>query len=262
MPLWIRLTLLMCVSFSGVLVISGIDSIGGRHLALAAWFVVCALATKRVATAVRKRKPPGGVQFEGLCDRPTVKLNEKYFFVTWWGKPQSPVGATLVALYAAASLLMFTLSDANNQWWVSFVKLPDTWDAWAEILLYCGAVPLYEEFYFRAALLPAFLSMRKHSSQDCPVDSSFPVLSAVYINALVFWLFHLPPDAGALFTALAQGTLPLAVGPFLLGLACAFVAVRDRSVWMAVALHALANASGAAWQPMLEGTGLFSMFYR
>lgn len=233
-----RLTLLLIASFGGVVFFKEIPSPWLRHGALAAWFVLHAFLMGRFGGA---------------------KLNaEAVPFVTWLGKPQSIFGATIVTLYATVSVLMFTLGDSDNQWQRLFSALPFSTDTLWALLLTSVFVPLYEEFYFRAALLPAQISRQAgHPGFGCGGASFF----SLYMNALIFWLFHMPTDGEVLWNALRNGAVPIALGPFLLGLACAVVTARDRSLWAAVVLHGFANAAGPLWEGVLLRAGLFDAFY-
>lgn len=112
-------------------------------------------------------------------------------------------------------------------------------------------IPFCEEAYFRGALQPAFVRRE-----------GLPPWGAIYLSALVFWLFHAPLAPVEWSHAWAQGGLPLAPGPFFLGLACAWIRARDGHIWGAVALHGLANACGPLWEPLLRSAGAWEWFYR
>ena len=259
LPFVMRLTLLLIASFSGVLLLKGIPSPWFRHFALAVWFIFQAILMKRFGVSKHRDKnntlrmnAPAGLA------RTLTKLKEEHAFVTWLGKPQSTFGVTIVTLYAAVSLTMYTLGYSDNQW-QSFSKvLLFSASNMTSLFLSCAVVPLYEELYFRAAFLSAQVSQQREAGLQGRAEAS---MFTIYINGLVFWLFHLPSDSAFLWDSLQKGVVPLALGPFLLGLACAVVCARDRSVWAAVALHGLANGAGPLWEPVLSRTGLFGAFY-
>jgi membrane protease YdiL (CAAX protease family) len=259
LPFAMRLTLLLMASFSGVLLLKEIPSPWFRHFALAVWFIFQAILMKRFGVSkpldksdtLRINSPAGWA-------RTLTKLNEKDVFDTWLGKPQSTFGVTVVTLYAAVSFMMYTLGDSDNQWQSISKVLLFSASNMTSLFLSCVFVPLYEELYFRAALLPAQVSrQRAPGARGCAEASMF----TIYMNGLVFWLFHLPSDGAFLWDSLQKGVVPLALGPFLLGMACAVVCSRDRSVWAAVVLHGLANGAGPLWEPVLSRTGLLGAFY-
>ena len=237
----IRLTLLLVLCFGGVVGLKAIVLPWPRHFALAVWFFACALLVRRFGRSTTDSR-----------------LLETRREVTWWSMPQSTFGVTIVSLYAAISLVMFTLGDAHVQWQEKITNLLADAVELPQILLYAVAVPVYEETFFRGSLLFALLARRG--------DSTFGMFgaasaAAIYMNGLVFWFFHAPTDLGLYGQSLSQGAVPIALGPFFLGLACALVASRDRSIWCAIILHGLANTAGPLWEPALSGTGLFDVFY-
>lgn len=110
-------------------------------------------------------------------------------------------------------------------------------------------VPLYEELFFRGALLARMRSRFTNNGM------------LVYANALVFWAFHAPLSATAWSQALSQFALPLGPGPFLLGLVCATMTLKDNSIFWAIVFHALANGLGGFWANLITNEPIFRLFY-
>lgn len=141
---------------------------------------------------------------------------------------------------------------------VAFNKLPELFKTlgllirpdWLPTLLTLSVlVPIYEEAFFRGALLT------RMKSRFCNKGM------LVYINSLIFWVFHAPFDREVWSSALSQFALPLGPGPFLLGLVCATIAVKDNSIFWAIVFHALANALGPVWANIISNPTIFGLFY-
>lgn len=94
-------------------------------------------------------------------------------------------------------------------------------------------VPLTEELVFRAVLLTALLALlvRLHDEQTAAV-------LAIAGNGIAFGLAHLANAA----TLEAGFVVAQATFASILGMGCAFLMVRTRSVYPAIALHAAVNA--------------------
>jgi membrane protease YdiL (CAAX protease family) len=141
----------------------------------------------------------------------------------------------------------FTLGDVRSHWRLVGVTLVLAMALTAVILRLTGSnpysaaslvvetvvVPLTEELVFRAVLLTLLLGLllRLHDERTATV-------LAVAGNGVAFGLAHL-----ANATALAAGFVAAqATFASILGMGCAFLMVRTRSVYPAIALHAAVNA--------------------
>lgn len=161
--------------------------------------------------------------------------------------PRTRVGYRVCLLYFMVTMGAFMLSH-SGLWQHRLPLLLAERVTDSGILWVAVAAPLYEEIFFRGAL-QSIVSARLGQSRT----SSRAQWWAVYVTALVFWLFHVPWDGAIWQAAIAAGGLPLSPGPFLVGLACGAVVVIDRSLVMAVILHGLANFVGPLWAFVLPG---------
>ena len=143
-------------------------------------------------------------------------------------------------------------------------------------LFFLGVLtPFGEEIFFRGSLLrwknrPFLFSgvtpnPRPEASSIASAIASgrerrFMMFWSIYLSSIVFWIFHLDP-AVDVFQMLANGTIPLPLGPFLLGLCCGWLAWKDNCLFFAMVFHGLANVLGPLWRPILENVELFSLFY-
>jgi membrane protease YdiL (CAAX protease family) len=250
------------VGLMGVFAIKHMDTLGWRHAALATWFALLTIVTELVT---RSRKEVSGETLLGsnalvAPQIPPTSCNHsaglRYFH--WLGRPQSTFGAAAVAVYATASLFVYTTSSKEDQRELTFGLHLFAPDGLSQLILVAVIVPLYEEIYFRGALLFALSSNKAKLDFDIWRKLAF---HPVYLSALLFWLAHLPASARVIGEHLAEGSLPLSPGTFLLGLVCGIVAWKDKSIWGAVFLHALANASGPLWYPLLSQSDIFQWFY-
>jgi membrane protease YdiL (CAAX protease family) len=240
----IRQIPLLIICFGGVVVLKEIPWDWPKHASLGAWFVLC--------TVILTFKKPSQTGSQSQMHTPQN---------IWWGLPKSKFGAVCVALYVFLSFHMFTLNDSGSQVRSNLVAFFLDALGSSRILLFSVVIPIYEEFFFRAGLLPnqkPFRTVRGLGSSSWTGEVSIGV---IYINALVFWLFHAPTELALYHESLSHGALPLALGPFFLGLTCALITSRDRSMWWAVALHGFANAAGPLWHPVLSSTLLFDIFF-
>lgn len=174
------------------------------------------------------------------------------------GKPQSWTGLATIVLYLALTAVSFlAFSSGSLQ-----TKLAETAKYAAEdvgFLLAISLAPLYEELFFRGGLLTWLddsLARNLGTAQ-----AKWSAFWAVYLCALIFWMFHLPASGKAWSYALSQGALPLGPGPFFLGLVCGGIALKDKSIWAAVVLHALCNACGGIWRDVITNESVLRLFY-
>jgi membrane protease YdiL (CAAX protease family) len=103
----------------------------------------------------------------------------------------------------------------------------------ASLVVESVVVPVTEELVFRAVLLTILLALlvRLHDERTAAV-------LAVAGNGVAFGLGHL-----ANATSLSAGfVVAQAIFACVLGLGCAFLMIRTRSVYPAIALHAVVNA--------------------
>jgi membrane protease YdiL (CAAX protease family) len=94
-------------------------------------------------------------------------------------------------------------------------------------------VPVTEELVFRAVLLTALIAALERI-----YDGPTALTLGVVFNGIAFGLAHL-----ANMTSLASSfVIAQALFAGVLGMACAFVMARTRSVYPAIGLHAVVNA--------------------
>lgn len=122
-------------------------------------------------------------------------------------------------------------------------------DSIRSLVMIAFVVPIYEEVFFRGAILTRMKPNFGNSGM------------LVYCNALLFWIFHAPLSLTAWSTALQHFALPLGPGPFLLGLVCATITVKDNSIFWAIVFHALANGLGSFWANLITNESIFRLFY-
>ncbi len=163
-------------------------------------------------------------------------------------KPRSRVGYRASVGYFVATSALFMAFNPNTWQWTLSNHLNAAFSALPSILA-ITATPLYEEYFFRGSLQPILAHKLSHKMPQSKAD-----LWAVYLSALVFWLFHAPLSPSVWQQAFSQGAIPLSPGAFFLGLACGFVALRDESLWFAILLHAFANWMGPVWGGILPAS--------
>jgi membrane protease YdiL (CAAX protease family) len=103
----------------------------------------------------------------------------------------------------------------------------------AALLVESGFVPVTEELIFRSVLLTALLAASAKFAAP-----GWIVTTAVVINGIGFGAGHLA-NAGSIDPVFAVGQAVFAAA---LGMACALLMVRTRSVYPAMLLHAAVNA--------------------
>jgi len=255
----LRIWVLLVACFAGVCVLKRVTAGDTRQIALACWFFASISVWERTS----RSKPDARCQEIGMEREPTDRapsagLNESNVIVAWLRKPRSTVGVTMVALYAVLAVFVFTHFKVGNQWQPNDTGYVVPFMGAKQVFLLSVLVPIYEEAFFRGSVLRSLL-FRPHALTLLGRKISW--LGPIYLNSLVFWLFHLPPDFELLWRHFQVGSLPLAPGSFFLGLACGYITYKDRSIWMAVVLHGLANAAGPLWAPALQHMGLFDVFF-
>ena len=154
--------------------------------------------------------------------------------------PKSRFGLAVFLFYVALTLVVGFLGDAG---------LPH----YGRVPLLQGLVcfgllaPISEELFFRGVCLKEGLKKQSPSF-------------AIYTNALIFMLFHLPLSLDS-WEHFWEGSLPLSPGTFVLGLGVAFVTWKDGSIRYAVALHMAANILGYRWLSIVESLGVKDIFF-
>lgn len=159
------------------------------------------------------------------------------------------MGALLFYLLAL-TLTLFVFSGPFEVWEVFKSNGQHGW-WWTAVV----AAPLYEEIYFRGALLD---HQKRAVDAFCESSKHFWVC---YFNALVFWLFHAPWKVEVWVQALSQGGIPIGPGAFLLGFYLAHQKMLGAKLWECVCVHALANLFGDLFQLWPLPSGFFSLFY-
>jgi len=131
-------------------------------------------------------------------------------------------GLSLIVIAAAVGLVRLVPPDvAKMTGPIEELSKSHGWPRLALVVLMLGAAPFVEEFVFRGALIAAFARR-------------FHIMTAVLISTLLFVLIHFADKIHY---------WPGFIDVGLLGLACAFVRVRYRSVRPAVLLHFLYNGA-------------------
>jgi membrane protease YdiL (CAAX protease family) len=169
---------------------------------------------------------------------------------------QAPTGRVGYRISVGYLLLTVAIFAAMNPgtWQNLFPKIINDAFSSNNFLLAVLAAPLYEEFFFRGCLQPAIL---QEINSAVPENSSAEKSNwSIYLSALIFWIFHIPLAPSIWSQAWAANAIPISPGPFFLGLACAFLANRESSIWYAVLLHIFANLIGPIWGGMLPSSVL------
>lgn len=170
-------------------------------------------------------------------------------------KPLSGFGWRVTSSYVLLTAILFLLVNSSD-WQSKFVKTTKFFQLASEHFYVMLLAPLYEEIFFRGAFL--------YTLQQC-----FSILFknerasfwSVYVSALVFWVFHIPLNGQVWSEALAQGGIPASPGPFLLGIVCGIITIKDKSILFAVLFHVLANSLGIFWEQIIRNEHLLQMFY-
>jgi len=170
---------------------------------------------------------------------------------------------TRLRLEDAAVLGFFLLPIVCN-----VLFLPESWQqarinwqswVWSELgLLSLLCAPIAEEYFFRGWLLKRQLGVL---AQRSSLGFS-AMLKLCYFNALAFWIMHMPIDLNMWREALPVGAVPVSPGSFLLGLMTSVLTLRTGNIRAALLFHAVANASGPLWWPLLGMDSLRSLFYQ
>lgn len=173
---------------------------------------------------------------------------DKASLTAFFQKPQGRTGYRLSLGYFVGTSALFMAFNPNT-WQYSLQNHINSAFLTLSPALAVLAAPLYEEYFFRGCLQPVLA--QRLESRFSPKSAS---LWAVYVSALVFWLFHAPLSPQVWQAALSQGAIPLSPGSFFLGLVCGFIALRDGSLWFAILFHAFANLLGAVWGGILPAS--------
>jgi membrane protease YdiL (CAAX protease family) len=129
---------------------------------------------------------------------------------------------------------------------------------WSELgLLSLLAAPIAEEYFFRSWLLQRQLKAELEQT----TQSLWGMVRICYLNALLFWIMHMPIDLNQWMQALRIGAVPASPGPFLLGLVTCGLTIRTGNIRAAIFFHGIANASGPLWWPLLGSDFVRSFFY-
>lgn len=144
--------------------------------------------------------------------------------------------------------------------WNSMLAEFAVWLTSAAGLFSICLAPVAEEFFFRGWLLQGQKAVIEQR------DSKGAFLSGhwwgiCYLNALIFWLLHAPLDVSVWRWALAEGKIPVSLGPFFLGLATCSLTLFFGRLRPAIVFHMLANALGPVWHPLLSSDAVRSIFY-
>lgn len=119
------------------------------------------------------------------------------------------------------------------------------------------AAPLAEEYFFRGWLLAKQVTTFGSETSRSFLHSA----KICYFNALIFWMLHMPIDANLWKDSLMEGQIPMSPGPFLLGFVTCGMTLRTGNLRSAIVFHALANATGPLWWPLLANDLWRSIFY-
>jgi membrane protease YdiL (CAAX protease family) len=158
---------------------------------------------------------------------------------------------------------------------IVLIAFPDEWlrirldlQSWVFSVSGLAAVilaPLAEEFYFRGWLLKWQCESACTTAQQSTDTRSWAMnLKICYVNALLFWVLHIPVTENFFEVwgeALKKGLIPVSPGPFLLGLTTSLLVMISGTPRSALVFHALANALGPLWWPLLREHHIRSIFY-
>lgn len=162
---------------------------------------------------------------------------------TYFGRPSSWIGLGSTGLYCLMSLVLVQLQPGARE---ALTEMLSAATDWRQLFFTWVGAPIVEEVYFRGILLAAI----KQGFDSRPGHQFFWL---VYLQALVFFVFHIPLDPTVWAEAWALGGVPVNFGPFLLGVWCGVIALRDNSLWMAMLAHACANFFVAPWSVFIVG---------
>jgi membrane protease YdiL (CAAX protease family) len=165
-------------------------------------------------------------------------------------KPEGRLGYRLSMGYFLFTIALFAAFNART-WQDDVPRILDAAFANHSFVLAVVAAPLYEEFFFRGCLQPTLLNTLG-SEQTGSGASNW----SIYVSALTFWLFHMPLSQTAWAEAWTAHAIPISPGSFFLGIVCAFLADRERSIAFAVLFHFFANLLGPLWSGILPSSVL------
>jgi membrane protease YdiL (CAAX protease family) len=166
------------------------------------------------------------------------------------------LGTVIVSCYAILTIALYVaFSFKKNAQFLS-ISLSEVLN-WNNILTFfsnCVIAPLTEEMFFRGFLMFALVNAFKVNLVQkigfTQLFSTRGYFTVVYLNAIIFWFFHIPLEF------MMQGIFYAHIGSFLMGFACSIIALNDRSYRNAFFLHALGNFMGFAWLEILKGLNL------
>lgn len=185
------------------------------------------------------------------------------FFKKILTRSENRWGAWFCIAYVFAPVLILVLAFPE-QWPEARIELL-RWNLSTAGLSAVLLAPLAEEFFFRGWLLN--FQRAKSSTEHSPTVKIRSVREwfwLCYLNAIIFWIFHIPIDEDfwtVWMNALEKGLVPLSPGPFFLGFVTTALTLFSGNPRMAIIFHALANASGPLWWPILSNETLRSVFY-
>jgi membrane protease YdiL (CAAX protease family) len=173
-------------------------------------------------------------------------------------RPKSNLGRVLTASYVISSLLCCLALSKHFPSNVGILADNNSASDYRQLILLVLLVPLTEEFFFRSFLY----GLQNLSSSIVLEKRNFwQNLHLFYVNALIFWIFHLPADVKILQQSFENVSIPLPLGPFFLGIICCFITHKDGSIFWAIVFHAFANLSAPFWSEALTQMGVFELFY-
>ncbi|MFZ9519493.1 MAG: CPBP family intramembrane glutamic endopeptidase [Silvanigrellaceae bacterium] len=178
------------------------------------------------------------------------------------GKAKSPWAGLACFAYALLPILLLMLFYPQ-EWLRARIEL-GRWFFSGPGMLAIFLAPVAEEFFFRGWLLNAQMKSARAASATHEKTGWMDGLKVCYINALLFWLMHvpLPSNFVSLWSdALSTGQIPLSPGPFLLGLATSAMTLTSGSPRSALVFHMLANTMGPVWWPLLSDHHVRNFFY-
>ncbi len=188
-------------------------------------------------------------------NRRNASLTHQKILFPYLKSAKSKYGKCITLGYSLLTATIFLLVN-TTEWQTKFVKSTKYLFQGADAFHNYFLAPVYEEIFFRGALL---LALNRLLSEFFNQKQVF--YWSIYLSAIIFWIFHFPTSFDLWKAALSQGGLPLSPGPFMLGLVCAFIAQKDGSCVYAIILHVLANSCGELWGQIITNETLLRLFY-